>query len=110
MTSLVFEAQRNKTVEVGWKGLKGHAHLVFDKIKAFVEPQITSFNNVTSDIVRTVVRPKLQSLSNMTSHMLQQQQNRTTQTFNSLIKARSPPSKINTVSVLIAKQLLYHTY
>ena len=99
MTSQVlnFEgAQRNKTVEVGgWKeGLKGHAHLVFDKIKAFVEPQITSLNNVTSDIVRTVVQPKLQSLSNMTSHMLQQQQNRTTQTFNSLIKARSPPSKI----------------
>merc|ERR1719183_3152401 len=47
MTSQVFEAQRNKTIaEVGWKGLKGHAHRVFDKafdkIKAFVEPQITS--------------------------------------------------------------------
>ena len=63
---------------------------VFDKIKAFVEPQITSLNNVTSDIVRTMVQSKLQSLSNMTSHMIQRQQNRTTQTFNSLIKARSP--------------------
>ena len=40
--------------------------------------------------METMVQPKLQSLSNMTSHMIQQQQNRTTQTFNSLIKVRSP--------------------
>lgn len=97
-SSLLEKASLNDLTSHLFEELKSNREL--KKIKAGLELQLESFNNVTSSIVRKALLPpleSLESLSNMTSQMIEQQ----SKELQELIQ--EPMEKLDALAGLVSK-------